>query len=143
MASDVGISANDDSHYLPPPLGGGGSFSCVLLLRLRSSYPSRRPSHVCVVNLSRLRALPVEQFALRGANYLAHSRIRCYGSRCFLRVLSVCQDSRGRHPLHMRFCAALAVCSPPDRVIRRRCVATYRCSRHELRQRYTINKRKQ
>lgn len=174
MAADVGISANDDSHYLPPPLGGGGSFSCVLLLRLRASYPSRRPPHSRVANLPRLRALPVEQSALRGANYLAHSRIRCYGSRCFLRVLSVCQDSRGRHPLHtcsarivifvvfffkglmvfeiivsenqavvMRFCAALAVCSPPDRVIRRRCVATYRCSRHTLQQRFTINKRKQ
>ena len=100
MASDVGVSANDDSHYLPPPLGGGGSFSCVLLLRLRASYPPRWSPYCQPEFHARLRALPVAQFAIRGSYYHPHSSIHCYGSRRFSIVLSICQDSPRRHSFH-------------------------------------------
>ena len=100
MAADVGVSANDDSHYLPPPLGGGGSFSCVLLLRLRASYPPRWTSYSQSEFRSRLRALPAAQPAIRGTYYRTHSCIHSYGSCRFSHVLSICQDPPRRHSFH-------------------------------------------
>lgn len=114
MASDVGISANDDSHYLPPPLGGGGSFSCVLLLRLRASYPPRWSPYRQSEFRSRLRSLPVAQSAIRGSYYHPHSCIYSYSSRRFSHVLSFCQDSPRRHSFHSCTARILIFCGIID-----------------------------
>ena len=100
MAADVGVSANDDSHYLPPPLGGGGSYRCVSLLRVWASYPPRRTSYSQSEFRSRLRALPAAQPAIRGTYYRTHSCIHSYSSCRFSHVLSICQDPPGRHSFH-------------------------------------------
>lgn len=100
MVAVVGVSANDGCHYLPPPLGGGGRFSYVLLLRLLASHPPQRPPLFWPKFCARLCALSVEQSALCGADHGSYSDFCCYGSCRFCHVLPLFQDLPMRHSFH-------------------------------------------